>query len=170
MIVVADSSALLALAACDSLLLLDRLYPDLRVPTAVFSELAIEGKPRAGLLSEYLKDKVHSVVELRARGLGRGETEALSLCLELASDLFIVDDRRAPESCAKHGSGSHRKPWCSIGGQTQRLYCRGAIPTKDARRVGDSPKPRIASANAGVGWRRVTRLVAPGGFEPPFPP
>jgi predicted nucleic acid-binding protein len=41
MIVVADSSALVALSVCDSLLLLDALFGEGKVPQAVYDEVCI---------------------------------------------------------------------------------------------------------------------------------
>ncbi len=45
MLIVADSSVLIALAICDSLVLLDQLFDDIKVPQAVFDEVIIDGKP-----------------------------------------------------------------------------------------------------------------------------
>ena len=43
MLVVADTSALLALVACDGLTLLDELFAEVRVPMAVWRECTISG-------------------------------------------------------------------------------------------------------------------------------
>jgi len=56
--VVADASALLALAACDGLHLLDALFRTVQVPRAVFRECTVPGKPEAERLAGYLRDKV----------------------------------------------------------------------------------------------------------------
>jgi predicted nucleic acid-binding protein len=61
MLIVADTSALLALASCDSLSFLDILFEEVRVPAAVFDECAVPGKPRAEHLESYLRDKVAEV-------------------------------------------------------------------------------------------------------------
>ena len=50
MILVADASALVALAVCDSLSLLDALFGAVLVPKEVFDEVVIDCKPQ----SEYL--------------------------------------------------------------------------------------------------------------------
>lgn len=47
MLIVADSSALVALALCGGLELLDRLFEDVRVPQAVYDEVVVEGKAAA---------------------------------------------------------------------------------------------------------------------------
>jgi predicted nucleic acid-binding protein len=83
MLVVADTSALLALAACDSLPLLDALFEDVRVPGAVFRECTVEGKPPTDMLRTYLQGRVDDVdlteFVVVASGLGRGELEAMAL-------------------------------------------------------------------------------------------
>jgi uncharacterized protein len=61
MLVVADTSALLALAACDGLALLTELFREVRVPSAVFQESTVSGKPHADELRVFLEDKVTSV-------------------------------------------------------------------------------------------------------------
>ncbi len=83
MLVVADTSALLALAACESLELLDALFHEVRVPPAVFRECTEAGKPSADVLGSYLRERVAEVnleaFVIAAAGLGRGELEAMAL-------------------------------------------------------------------------------------------
>jgi uncharacterized protein len=99
MLIVADSSALIALAICDSLVLLDQLFDEIKVPQAVFDEVIIEGKPVANKLKAYLRGKVAFVdltaYVINAGGLGRGELEAMALYRYLPADYLLVDDRRA---------------------------------------------------------------------------
>jgi predicted nucleic acid-binding protein len=45
MLVVADTSALVALAACQQLHLLEVLFDEIRVPPAVHRECTVPGKP-----------------------------------------------------------------------------------------------------------------------------
>ncbi len=51
MILVADASALVALASCDSLVLLDMLFGNVFVPEAVFSEVTVPNKSQSGRLA-----------------------------------------------------------------------------------------------------------------------
>jgi len=100
MLIVADTSALLALASCDGLLLLDTLFGDVRVPPAVFRECTVADKPEAEGLTEYLRDKVTEVADLSeivtsATGLGQGELEAMVLYKRLRADFLLLDDGRA---------------------------------------------------------------------------
>ena len=61
MILVADASALIALAACNSLPLLDAIFGAVYVPEAVYREVATADKPYAERLRAYLQEKVHTV-------------------------------------------------------------------------------------------------------------
>jgi predicted nucleic acid-binding protein len=98
MILVADASALIALAACDSLALLDALFGEVCVPQAVFDEVAIAAKPQAAKLRDFLQGKVRAVdmthyVFLDAFA-DAGETAAMLLYKEIAADYLLIDDRR----------------------------------------------------------------------------
>lgn len=99
MLIVADSSALLALAACDGLALLEALYGEIRVPPAVQRECTVDGKPNSDLLAEFLKRRVATIdlnmYVITAPGLGHGELEAMALYKQLTADLLLLDDSRA---------------------------------------------------------------------------
>lgn len=98
MILVADSSALVALAACDSLILLDEIFGQVIVPEAVYREVAQPDKFQSNRLKEYLHNKVRQVdmqgfVYLDAFA-DVGETEAMLLYKAIAADYLLIDDRR----------------------------------------------------------------------------
>jgi predicted nucleic acid-binding protein len=99
MLVVADSSALVALATCSALDILTGLYQTVKVPQAVYDETALPHKPQGLVLGEFLRGRIVSVntgqFVLAAGGLGEGEIEAMSLYKLLEADLLLVDDRRA---------------------------------------------------------------------------
>ena len=99
MLIIADSSALISLAVCEHLHLLEQLYGEVKVPQAVFSEVVQEDKPQAEILRSYLQNKVvdlGSAEPLLDLGeLGRGELEAMALFRKLRADLLLLDDRRA---------------------------------------------------------------------------
>jgi uncharacterized protein len=61
MILVADCSALIALASCNALGYLETLYGQVIVPQVVFEECTVDSKPYATELSAYLKGKSRSV-------------------------------------------------------------------------------------------------------------
>lgn len=98
MILVADASALIALAACNSLPLLDALFGTVLVPEAVYLEVATADKPQADRLRLYLQGKVRQVniqnyVYLDAFA-DVGETAAMLLYKELPADYLLIDDKR----------------------------------------------------------------------------
>jgi len=97
-LVVGDSSALIALAACRALGVLDQLAETVRVPEEVFREVIVEDKPEAQILAPYLEGKVQGVdlerYVIEAGSLGRGELEAMALVKQLDADVLLIDDRR----------------------------------------------------------------------------
>jgi predicted nucleic acid-binding protein len=99
MLIVADSSALIALATCDSLNVLLQLYDDIKVPEAVYAETVAPEKPQSDLLGEFLLSRIVKVDTsqwvLAAGGLGRGEIEAMALYKQLSADALLIDDHRA---------------------------------------------------------------------------
>ena len=93
-----DASALIALASCDSLALLDVLFGVVLVPEAVYLEVASDDKPQANLLRTYLTGKIrtvdmHGYVYLDAFA-DAGETQAMLLYKEVRADYLLIDDKR----------------------------------------------------------------------------
>jgi uncharacterized protein len=99
MLVVADSSALVALSVCDSLQLLDSLFGEVTVPQAVYDEVCIANKPESQALKAYLSGKVSnaqpSIAIEKSADLGKGELASMVLYKHLAADLLLVDDAHA---------------------------------------------------------------------------
>jgi len=97
-ILVADCSALIALASCDGLFLLDKLFGTVIVPEAVYHEAVVGDKPEAYLLKEYLHNKVRKIdpsVSVLLDGFSdRGETEAMLLFKQYSADKLLIDDKR----------------------------------------------------------------------------
>jgi len=98
MILIADSSALVALSICHSLDLLEPLFGEVQVPEAVFDELTISQKPESIELAIFLKGKVKTVetshyVYLDAYA-DAGETEAMLLYKQINADWLLIDDKR----------------------------------------------------------------------------
>lgn len=95
MTVVSDSSPLIALDRIGRLGLLSQLYPLVVIPLAVRSEVfmarsvPIPGWIQVRALAQAIPPSV------RAADLGDGETEAISLALEMHATLLILDDRAA---------------------------------------------------------------------------
>jgi predicted nucleic acid-binding protein len=99
MLIIADSSALIALATCDALDVLLQLYDDIKIPDAVYAETVAPEKPQSDALGLFLSGRVIKVDTtqwvLAAGGLGRGELEAMALYKQLSADALLIDDHRA---------------------------------------------------------------------------
>jgi predicted nucleic acid-binding protein len=103
-VVISDSSPLVHLSAIGRFAVLERLYPNLLIPPAVFQEVAVAGKGRAGAQEleaaiktgtvrlQSPKAQILSRNELRA--LDTGEAEALALALEITAELVLIDELR----------------------------------------------------------------------------
>jgi len=104
MILIADASALIALAVCDSLSLLDAIFGDVWVPEAVYIEVVKADKTHADRLQSYLRDKVRSVNMRNYIYLNtfadEGETAAMLLYKELDADYLLIDDKRGRKVAA----------------------------------------------------------------------
>jgi len=99
MIIIADTSALVALAVCDALDLLIKLFENVTVPLSVFNESTISDKPQAEKLQQFLKDKISdqtidNTLQLPTN-LGKGEVDAMFLYKKLNADYLLIDDNRA---------------------------------------------------------------------------
>jgi len=99
MLIVADSSALIALATCNGLDVILQIYRDIKVPEAVYAETVAPEKPQSDLLGSFLSGRVIKVdtsrLVLAAGGLGHGELEAMALYKQLSADALLIDDHRA---------------------------------------------------------------------------
>lgn len=108
MIIIADSSALIAVATCRALDILDALFNTVLVPVAVYEEVCSPGKPQAEVLKKYLDGKVQAVDMhqhhlKKITGLGKGELEAMALYQAVTADVILIDDRRAKKSAYANG-------------------------------------------------------------------
>lgn len=98
-IVVSDTTAITHLAKIGALNLLQKLYVEILIPEAVFSELSQVGKTQPGALQvlnskwiKVVKIKNQAVVNKLTRHLDLGESEAIALSIELQSDILIIDE------------------------------------------------------------------------------
>ncbi|MBF0236169.1 MAG: DUF3368 domain-containing protein [SAR324 cluster bacterium] len=107
MLIIADSSPLITLSICEALPLLEQLFQTVKVPSYVFGEVILEGKPQAKSLRAYLRDKVVTVaveeILVTSAILGRGELEAMALYKKLHANLLLVDDRDARKIARLNG-------------------------------------------------------------------
>lgn len=103
MIVVSDITPLISLLKINRLELLERLFGDVMIPTAVFDELTVDKRFRTE--ADQIRQKSFIVVKpvnnqesasvlKRATGLDQGESEAIVLTDELEADLLLMDEAK----------------------------------------------------------------------------
>ena len=111
MIVVSDSSALIALGAAGHFSLLRELYGRVLIPAAVHREVVLDPDARFGATEVARADWIE-VREVRDLGLvtsfvqggiGRGESEAIVLAIEERAEILLIDDLRGRQEAARHG-------------------------------------------------------------------
>lgn len=98
-IVVSDTTAITHLAKIGSLNILQKLYAEILIPEAVFSELSQVRKSQPGALQvlnsrwiKVVKIQNNTVVEKLKKHLDLGESEAIALSIELQADVLIIDE------------------------------------------------------------------------------
>jgi len=105
MILIADSSALVALSIVDKLDVLEKLFGEVYVPRAVYEEVSQENKAESYKLKSYCKDRV---LDIQASAnfnitLGKGESEAIVLYTEQNADFLLCDDKKAKKFAQSFG-------------------------------------------------------------------
>lgn len=99
MIVVADTSALIALSLCDSLHLLELVFGKVVVSQSVYNECVVRNKQESDRLKNYLKDKIENFDNSQLlnlpSNLGQGEVSAMLLYKMQNADYLLIDDVRA---------------------------------------------------------------------------
>ena len=101
MIVISNSSPLIALSAVDQLYLLQQLFTTIYIPEAVYQETVQDNhvviqKTRIKYATQiYLRRCAPKIHQLFARTLGAGEQGVLNLALEMHPDIILLDDKKA---------------------------------------------------------------------------
>lgn len=112
MIVVCDSSPLIALAKIDSFLLVQKLYGKLIISGEVYAEVVVAGTGLAGAADtsksawievQQIKNPVDLTLAQARFGLGVGELSTMILAKEIRADLVILDDLGARKLAQKEG-------------------------------------------------------------------
>ncbi len=97
MIVVADASPLVALAICDSLEILDKLFDEVKVSPEVYEEVIVGGKFGATQLKEYLQGKIINLdlnsFVIEGSSLDKGELSSIALYKYLQADYLLIDEK-----------------------------------------------------------------------------
>lgn len=101
MLVVSNSSPLIALARLSYLDLLQALYGEIVIPQAVYQEVVQAGNGREGsaavqaapwISTQTVRDTI--AVDILREQLDRGESEAIVLALETQAQLLLIDEAR----------------------------------------------------------------------------
>jgi uncharacterized protein len=99
MLVVCDSSPIIALSRINKLTILNSLYKKILIPLAVKEEVLCDPFKRINLNKvswiEVRSLKHPLSAKILSANLGKGESEALGLTLELNANLLIIDDLAA---------------------------------------------------------------------------
>jgi hypothetical protein len=103
MIVVSDASPLIALDSIGQLELLSLLYRQVLIPPRVYDE-AQSDRVRAALWLTVVPVEDYSIVEkILAKGLHRGEAEAIGLALQVKAERLIIDERKGRRVAEQFG-------------------------------------------------------------------
>jgi predicted nucleic acid-binding protein len=108
MLIICDSSPLIALAKCGKLNILDSLFDAVLIPEQVFHEFSVSGKPEAAAIAAWARGKVDKPGEtylLKANdlSLGPGETAAIALYWEKSADFLLIDERKGRKVASQNG-------------------------------------------------------------------
>ena len=97
MILIADSSALVALSIVNQLDVLEKIFGEVYVPRAVYNEVRQENKEESKKLEEYCKNRVLDISTPFNFNitLGQGESEAIVLYEEKNANFLLCDDKKA---------------------------------------------------------------------------
>ena len=110
MIVVSDSSPLIALADVGQLRLLHELFSTVLIPEAVYQEIVVQGAGRTGAeavqAAAWIEQRSVAntgLADVLKLELDEGEAEAIALALESGADLVLLDERRGRQRAARLG-------------------------------------------------------------------
>ena len=101
MTVVSNTSPIINLAAIGQLTLLQPLYDRIRIPQAVYLEIAVTGAGQAGAREVRQFDWIsrctvadRALVSALSIELDPGEAEAIAAAVELHAELLLIDEQR----------------------------------------------------------------------------
>ena len=108
MIVISDTSPLIAFGKLNQFIILHRLFQNLLIPFAVQEEY-LKNCPSAQksvfqqALETFIKTQEVQNFPAFSRNLGQGEQEVLALAIECKADILIMDDRKAVKEAKELG-------------------------------------------------------------------
>lgn len=99
MIIIADTSALVALSTIKALYLLEHLFGEVFVSQSVFDECVVKNKSQANQLYAFLENKIKPIDKngflTLPSNLGQGEVSAMLLYKKMNAKFLLIDDNRA---------------------------------------------------------------------------
>jgi len=106
MIVVSDSSPVIAMSSVEQLDILRLLYNEVLIPEKVWQEITFLGKSGSVNIrnSEWIRvcpPTGQAMVKLLEAELDSGEAEAITLALEVRAELLLIDERKG-RTLAEH--------------------------------------------------------------------
>jgi predicted nucleic acid-binding protein len=108
MIIVCDSSPIIALAICDQLELLGGLFSDILIPLEVYKESVKEGKEPTPIIKNWAVGKIievidHKKINIFSTTLDKGESEAIALYIERSADYLLIDEKKGRKTAVENG-------------------------------------------------------------------
>ena len=110
MIVVSNTSPIIALAGIRQLDLLRAVHGEILVPDAVFDEITVAGAGQPGArevaAAEWIKRRPAldaPLVNALSLELDAGEAQAIALAVEVRADLILLDERRGRRAAQRLG-------------------------------------------------------------------
>jgi len=105
MIIVSDSSPLMALSVIGKLHLLQKRFGKVTIPEAVRTEIAVDGRDKKGtddiLKADWIKtESVQNLLLAKSleKDIDYGESEAIALAVEMNADIILLDDKLGKKS------------------------------------------------------------------------
>ncbi len=97
-LVIADSGPIFSLALIDKLDILNELFDDIKIPSAVWKEITNnESKSDYHKIYNFFKDKIVQIIGINELTfiMDQGESESIILYKELHADFLLIDDKKA---------------------------------------------------------------------------
>jgi len=109
MIVISNSSPIIALSRCDHLHIFQQLFGRIFIPDAVYEETVLECK--FPLQKENIAQAINDFIIVAnpatsyafSRNLGKGERGVLNLAIEKRPDIIVIDDKKARNEAKELG-------------------------------------------------------------------
>ena len=108
MIIVADSSPLISFAILNKLNILNQIFDEIFIPTAVYDEITKKNKPHSQQLKNFAINRVKQIqnrlaVQLLQKELDIGESEAIVLAIENNISDILIDEYKGRKIAKAQG-------------------------------------------------------------------